>query len=152
MTVEQINKQIAELEAKRDALLAGDWPQLGDEYWHIFDGFDHNYVLSSRYLNDSFDRWRKATHNIFRTKENAELFKEITLRAQELIGDWEPDWSDRAQLKYAIDWDHVINGPCINKNNVVQVQGATYMPEKAAETLIEEYGNRLKIWVGIDND
>lgn len=146
MKLEELEKKYEELGAEIERL-----KEQGDKPFEIDDGY---YVITSvgdvvlyKYRDDKIDRYRIATGNAFRTKEDAELYLEIQNRAIELRGDWRPDWGDRLQERYCLYQCHGGEVIATRYSDSVRYQGAFYMPLEAARKLIEEYGDKLKIWV-----
>lgn len=142
-TREELLKQLEELKVKIDRLDAA-WLQVGDHYW-LIDSYGD--VVDSFWEYRDEDIYRKAIDNVFRSKENAELWIEIQNRAIDLCGDWKTDWVDIDREKYFLYWDYVEDCPRYDQNHFMRTQGVFYMPRHAVETLIKEYGVRLKIWV-----
>jgi len=118
--------------------------QIGDDYWYINDC---GTVGDCSWNNDRFDKFRLRHNNVFRTEADAELWLEIDNRVAELTGDWVDDWGDDTADKCFILFDHEDQNFPVCENYFAQSQGTTYMPEHAAKTIIEEYGDRLGVWV-----
>ena len=140
------NNEIGELKCQLRELKEKEqqsWPEYGDTYYYI------NGVItaSNTWDNHRVDTAQKAKSNIFKTEQDAELYLEISLRASELIGDWVPDWSDKQHSKYYIQWNSNTNTPYISSASFLRFQGTTHMSKEAAETLVKEYGYKLKIWI-----
>lgn len=132
----------AEIAASKQPAAKESWLKDGVKYWYIVD-----YNVQQSAWKHNIDRFRLSMDNVFRTRENAELWLEIHNRAVELRGDWEPDWSDKHKSKYYLFWDCEKGKPMKNGGVLCKNQGVFYMSSKAAETLISEYGERLKIWI-----
>lgn len=139
--INELKARIAKLEAGLQKRFV---PEMRQVYWCNDSGC---ITFKSTWKGDPIDRYRLAMGNVFRTKENAALWAEIQGRAIELRGDWLPDWDDIEQDEYYLVWDYQDGQPRHSSSTFIQFQGAFYMPEHAANTLIKEYGGRLKIWI-----
>jgi hypothetical protein len=80
-----------------------DWPQAGDEYWCVDMVGD---IRTTQYHEIyASDIWRKSIGNCFRTKEEAEHYRNylVALNTLKKSSDFVPDWGDSDQRKYSIE-------------------------------------------------
>jgi hypothetical protein len=138
--LEEIKTKVNALEEKLKDKQKG-WLKTDTMYWAVANGVVYGY----NFRNSTWDKYRLQTRNIFRTKENAELWLKIHNRVHELIGDNEKQFNQGR--KYYLIWNFELKVPRTFWDIQAQVQGTTYMPKEVAEQLIEEFGNDLKIWI-----
>jgi len=130
-----------ELEASKNAR----WPKKGDLCYGVTE---YGNGLSLDHASDL-----PPLDPVFKTEERAELYLKIVRRVQELIGDWKADWGDGDQAKWYIGFFHGIledgssNYIAMIEASGLKAQGVTYMTEEAAQALIKEFGDDLKIWI-----
>lgn len=103
-------------------------PDFGDEYFALYGT---GVIDTSKWENDKCDRWRYLTGNCFKTKEEAEYYKnkfEYTARYKNYIEEHsEPiDWNDPSTHKHLAEF-------CYDSNKIVvecfysyRNQGAIY--------------------------
>ena len=139
--LEEIKTKVSAFEEKLKDKQKG-WLEYNTTYWFV-KGPD--VIDSVSNYDDGIDEFNIQTRNIFRTKENAELWLKIHNRVHGLIGDWRPYWGK--EHIGSLYWCHEYSKPAFYFNSFQQSQGTTYMPEEVAEQLIEEFGNDLKIWI-----
>lgn len=118
MNLEEIKKQISELQSKVAKLENENkkenkrWrARIDDKYFYV-DGCGKDNCCYEN--NDWFDNYRYKTRNYFKTKKEAEEFKEIMNTyydlmdlAEELNNGRKIDWNDIYQDKYSIFYDCV---------------------------------------------
>lgn len=152
MELDELKKKYAELGAEIERLESDRWPRVGDEYYIIdlFGNVDESCRIGEEDVEYLYRR-------VFRTCEAAETYKLVQDRLVELRGEWKPDWNDPQQPKYHLFYNHVKKVFNVKKvfkpstYHYIQVQGAEYMPEHAAKTLLEEFTTEeIKIWAGIE--
>jgi hypothetical protein len=139
--LEEIKTKVSAFEEKLKDKQKG-WLEYDTTYWFV-KGPD--VIESVSNYDDGIDEFNIQTRNIFRTKENAELWLKIHNRVHELIGDWSPYWGKEHIGN--LYWCHEYSKPVFYFDSFQQSQGTTYMPKEVAEQLIEEFGNDLKIWI-----
>jgi len=144
MNKQEALQKIEELKAFIEQEDAKEFPQKEEEYYIVNDNRE---VVKRWNHNQKLTNYHLATNNVYRTSEDAKLWLEIQKRAIELRGDWKPDWSDHCESKNYIMWDYDDDEPFIESNSFIMNQGTFYMSHEAAETLIKEYGDKLKIWI-----
>ena len=119
MNKQQTLKQIEELKAKVVELEASVRAESEDKLWEPAPGSIYWYNNGSG-LTKSFthEGWLAndltiIAHNCYKSREDAEkaeaylcALRELMAIARHLSGDWVPDWSNDAELKYCIYYNH----------------------------------------------
>ena len=114
-SIEEIKKQISELQSKvakienesKEEKKGKRWrAKVNGTYFYVDDSGDVDVVPCYEY-NDDGDNYRYKTRNYFKTKEEAEEYKEVMNTyydlmdlAEELNNGEKIDWNDNQQCKY----------------------------------------------------
>ena len=152
MNKEEILKELEQLKTKVEEFIEpkkveGKWKPLLEKTYSFID--IEGDVRTFYWTGDLLDYFRLQTNNVFRTKEDAKTWLKVHDRVHELIGDWEADWNS-VQGKYYLYYCNADEGIFIRRVTFTQIQGTTYMPEHAANTLLQEFTMpELLIWMGI---
>ena len=153
--MDKINERIAKLEEELSALKAEldkpkpfkrQKPKAGQGYFSVTYGgrIGHN-----NWSNSSYDRFRWRSGNIFLRPDDAKRYLDILNRAHELIGDWEPDWSDADQDKWFLVYDNNAGRFCADSACKIQEQqGFCFKAREDIVTLIKEFGYDLHLIMG----
>jgi hypothetical protein len=72
LTAEEVDQLVEELE-KRLKFVEKEWPQEGDRYYFVSASGD---IGALNFCGDACDQWNAQMGNLFRTKEEAEWYKE----------------------------------------------------------------------------
>lgn len=132
-------------------------PENGEAYWFIDSC---GLILKNQWENDSFDRYYLYSQNCFDTEEAAQKALTMQLVAQPLIAkvwemdkDWECDWEDYSQGKWALYYLHY-KGFHISESAYAQ-SSEIFMSEQAANHLLSDtytdkqraaFMNGVKLW------
>jgi hypothetical protein len=143
--LELTDKQVAGLVEQHQAK-QGDFPQHGELY-HFVDSSGG--ISCIHFSGDIFDKWRKSIGNCFRTREEAEHYRDylVALNTLKKSSDFVPDW-DCNQTKYAvisvggklqIDWwvNYNCSLPCY------------YRTKDDAKSALSKYRREFEIVYGI---
>lgn len=126
-----------------------------DEYKHFpGNGDEYYYCTPAGDLGNNIAADYKLRVNVYRTENEARkaynkdvALEKIKRRLLELQGDWKPDWSECAEEKLTIQYDH-------NKSIFIPVcwfttQTDSLIPfmenEETALTIINEFNEELKL-------
>lgn len=139
------NKKLAELKAADAAQAEKAWPQVGDTYFFVDGDGD---VLDSQWDSDLRDASRMNIGNVFRTVAEAEheierrmVLTELRQLARESWGGGKADWSNSAQDKWSLRFDHNTGTWGAYVYNSLQCQGAVWFDTaSAAQSAIETIG------------
>lgn len=139
------NEKLAELKAAGATHAEKAWPQVGDTYFFVDGDGD---VLDSQWDSDLRDASRMNIGNVFRTVAEAEheterrmVLTELRQLARESWGDDKADWSNSAQDKWSLRFDHNTGTWGAYVYNSLQCQGAVWFDTReAAEAAIETIG------------
>jgi hypothetical protein len=127
-----------------------DWPQTGDEYWCVDMVGD---VQTTQYHEIYYsDIWRKLIGNCFRTKEEAEHYRDylVALNTLRKSSDFVPDWEDSRQMKWLNFYSHSRN--CFKTDFWSECQHAVpcyYRTKEEAEAALAKYHREFEIVYGI---
>ena len=138
----------AEIEALKEQGVIDIWPKYyGDNYYSVAS---NNSIMECVWANHEMDKARKAAHNIFRTKEEAQakadwrqMTDDLWAYAKEVNGGWEADWGDVSIMKYSINFykESIDAEKWVNYNF-----GTPAFKSKAlAQQAINHFGDRLNI-------
>ena len=150
------NKLLQDIEEMKEKLAAME-EQLNkpDEYKHFpSNGDDYYYYTSVGTLCSNTAGDDELRVNVYRTEKEADnaynkavALEKVKRRLLELQGDWKPDWSECAEEKLTIQYDH-------NKSIFIPVcwftkQTDSLIPfmenEETALTIINEFHEELKL-------
>ena len=150
------NKLLQDIEEMKEKLAAME-EQLNkpDEYKHFpSNGDDYYYYTSVGTLCSNTAGDDELRVNVYRTEKEADnaynkavAIEKIKRRLLELQGDWKPDWSECAEEKLTIQYDH-------NKSIFIPVCWFTTQTdslihfmenEETALTIINEFHEELKL-------
>ena len=150
------NKLLQDIEEMKEKLAAME-EQLNkpDEYKHFpSNGDDYYYYTSVGTLCSNTATDYELRVNVYRTEKEANkaynkavALEKVKRRLLELQGDWKPDWSECAEEKLTIQYDH-------NKSIFIPVcwfttQTDSLIPfmenEETALTIINEFHEELKL-------
>ena len=145
-----LQKKYEELGAEIKALeqnVIHEWPQEDGKYWFV----NASGIISESYWeNDNADLARKASHNIFRTKEEAQakadwrqMTDDLWAYAKGVNGGWEADWSGNHMEKWLIKY---------HRNKIIpelwylcNYGVPAFKSEALAQQAINHFGDRLNI-------
>lgn len=140
--IKALKERIVELEEQ--AKEEQGFPQDGDKYWYIDDGYG---ALPSTYSSHYIDKYRQAVGNVFKTKEQAEFQIEKLKVESELrkfsrpfkYGDWNFEilWNNH-ENNIELDWSGYIV-----RQSVIYFESGE-IAEKAIEAVGEE---RIKKYI-----
>lgn len=144
ITDEQAAELVAQYKAKQS-----DFPTQGQSYYAL--GPDGEIGQSVYYKGRGCQEWDKSIGNCFRTREEAEHYRDclVALNTLKKSSDFAPDWGDSDQRKYFIE--HCNNEEFtiynwIKINDAVPVYYRTY---EDAEAALEKYLREFEIVYGI---
>lgn len=144
--LERLTALEAEIVELRKIIAAPD-----DGIWMLEDG-DECYILDrdgeifrTDYGKDFFKNMH-SQGNLFRTLEAAERERDRRALEQELKqrANFKPDWKDTRQSKYYLRYNHNSQSFIWDSSAIYENPNTVYFRDKD-ESLIEEYGDRLKL-------
>lgn len=137
--IKQKEAEVAKLNAEIENLTqepGGRWkPKNDDLYYYVYSG---GVIGNECWGEFSYDSWLLNQGNCFRTKKEAEAYKEYleaiaTIR--EDAGWWQPDWSDIEQGKWVAIYDYSDNDWHVRVRTVIYHPGTVNFP---SEELLEQ--------------
>lgn len=125
-----------------------DLPQPLENYWCISSTGD---IIEDSNDRTCTDLWRIESGNCFRTKEEAEYYRDylVALNTLRKSSDFVPDWGDSDQRKYFIKH---CNDEGFTIHNWIKTNDATpvyYRTSEEAESALEKYRREFEIVYGI---
>ena len=144
--IEAMKEKLASMEEELNKLeLFKHFPSKGDNYFHYYPCG----MINACYAQD--DKIRPYT---YRTREEAQeaynkavALEKIKRRLLELQGDWKPDWTDKDEEKFYIQYGH--NGRSFISICWYTTQHAASIPyiksEEVINTIINEMEDELKL-------
>ena len=136
------NEKLAELKATQ---AEKTWPQVGDTYFFVDGDGD---VVESRWDSYLIDASRMNIGNVFRTVAEAEreidrrcVLTELRRLARESWGGGKADWSNSAQDKWSLRFDHNTGTWDVYAHNSLQCQGTGWFDTaSAAQSAVKTIG------------
>ncbi len=144
---EEIAKVKEELKDKE-----GIWRPKDDvRYWFVntFGDVDWN-----KWTNDDIDKFRLSQGNVFKTEKEAEQHQ-AHLKAVGKIrlaaNGWKPDWKDKEQEKWYIEWNHHCNVVSIDYNKLFETLSIKFPTKDLAQSTWDsltkqEQKDYFKLW------
>ncbi len=150
-TLQQVEKEIAELEKQREELVSGrlapiTLPRGDDTYYIGIDGVMSNILWSDARV-ELHKRGLVSTNKRDMEKVIAlqEQWGQFTLKAIQIADGWEPDWDDHRQKKGYAYYDHTVNGFVHGVAYSLQKAGVIYLPTEAAKHLRDWANANVKV-------
>lgn len=146
---EQYKKLGEEIE-KLEKGNTGRWElEKGEEYWYIDADGDMNWHY---WRDDDIDNWTYINHNTFKTKEDAQKYKDYILARAEYTYEFlKEEWENDNITKYNIFYDYFYNKLCVNCSYSLRYTNLYFKTKEKAQEFIDKYEKQiLKYEFGIE--
>jgi hypothetical protein len=108
-------------------------------------------VVNSVWHNDRDSNYLFSQGNVFRTKQEAETYKEKVIDVEgklRMIANDDPvDWGDFHQLKYWFEYDYSDECLSYDYTGVYRTQGIIYLTEAGKDRALKEIGEEALIYM-----
>ena len=141
--------EVTEVTEKKPYEISYPYDEARVYYPNHFDGQINKSIFN---VDSNADKSLYEKGLMFDTKEEAEQFiKEQTLIkkmkcwAKEQQGDWKPNWSDKSQYKFTIDYSGLFEELCVRDSTVaIRFNSLPYFKsEEIALACIDEFGDEI---------
>lgn len=120
-------------------------PRTEESYFIVNDCGDSS---KTNWCNDAIDRFRLATGNCYRTREQANKVAAMLKRIIELRGDFKVDLNNYKQHLWSVDYIRSAKSWMCSEALLPKAGGIPFPTKEAGETLIREFGDDLFLLMG----